>query len=233
MRGSFIVPVILIAGLAVYFVLGRQSQTIPLPHPQQRLIQPQHGVQTEPSNTSAESRTHATGAEVIWFTYNSQKPPYSIQYPRDFSLRKIGDEIISIGGPLITLENDARTIALHIDPLLGDPTPSFEDWAKRRAMLWCEAYGPSGSSRCDGITKMSVFTTSGGNTGYEIYLDLAYEHYQDGFTTKSIGGPVFIFDVSQIAHQQREGLSIIRLPLKKMSPQDLDTIRSIVTTLKF
>ncbi len=64
-------------------------------------------------------------------------------------------------------------------------------------------------------------------------MELAYEHYQDGLTRKSIVGPVFIFDVSLIAHQQREGLIIIRLPLEKISPQDLDTIRSIVTTLKF
>lgn len=232
MRGSFIVPVILIAGLAVYFVLGRQSQTIPPQRSQQQPNQPRQEIQTERPDTRVESRANA-GTRVSWFTYNSQKPPYSIQYPHDFSLRKSGDEIVSIGGPLITLESDARTIALHVDPLLGDPTPSFEDWAKERAMLWCEADGPNGSSRCDSITKMSVFTTSGGNTGYEIYMHLVYKHYQDGFPTKSIVGPVFIFDVSRVAHQQREGLIIIDLPLKQISPQDLDTIRSIVTTLKF
>jgi hypothetical protein len=179
------------------------------------------------------SLTVPSGTQGIWFTYNNQKPPYTIQYPRDFSVRKTGDEIISIGGPLITLENDARTIALHIDPLLGDPTPSFEDWAKNQAMLWCEADGPTGSSRCDTIAKISVFTTSGGNAGYEIYMNLLYENFQDGSARKLTVGPVFIFDVSKIAHQQREGLIIMRRPLEEMSPHDLDTIRSIVKTLTF
>jgi hypothetical protein len=174
---------------------------------------------------------NASGTQVNWFTYNSQKPPYSIQYPRDFSLRKSGDEIISIGGPSITLENDARTIALFIDPLLGDPTPSFEDWAKAQAMLLCDSDGPNGSSHCDSITKISVFTTSGGNMGYEIYMDLVDETY-DGSIKKSTVGPVFVFDVSKIANQQREGL-IIHLPLHRISPQELDTVRSIVTALTF
>ncbi len=189
MRGSFIVLVILVAGL------------------------------------------NASGAQGSWFTYTSQKPPYSIQYPRDFSLRKSGDEIISIGGPSITLENDARTIALLIDPLLGDPTPPFEDWAKTQAMLLCDSDGPNGRSHCDSITKISVFTTSGGNVGYEIYMDLVDET-PDGSAKKSTVGPVFVFDVSKIANQQREGL-IIHPPLQSISPQDLDTLRSIVTTLTF
>lgn len=231
MRGAYSVLVVLIVALAAYFI-GRQSQTILSQQPLQQPVQPQHRIQTELSNPSVESRANSPSTQVRWFTYDSRKPAYSIQYPRDFSLRKSGDEIVSIGGPSITLENDARTIVLEIDPLLGDPTPSFEDWAKNQAMLLCEADGPDARSYCDSITKISVFTTSGANSGYEIYMDLVNEDYSEGSTRKSTIGPVFIFDVSRIANQQREGL-IIQLPSQRISPRDLDTIRSIVTTLTF
>ena len=63
-------------------------------------------------------------------------------------------------------------------------------------------------------------------------MDLVNEDYSEGSTRKSTIGPVFIFDVSRIANQQREGL-IIQLPSQRISPRDLDTIRSIVTTLTF
>ncbi len=67
--------------------------------------------------------------------------------------------------------------------------------------------------------------------GYEIYMDLVDETH-DRSAKKSTVGPVFVFDVSKIANQQREGL-IIYLPLQSISPQDLDTLRSIVTTPTF
>lgn len=174
----------------------------------------------------------ATGTHADWFTYTSQKPPYSIQYPPNFILRKSDDDLISVGGPLITLENGALTIALYIHPVLGDPIPpSFEDWARTQSMTLCESSGPTGRSYCDGINKMSDFTTSAGNRGYEIYLNIVEETY-GGPTERSAVGPMFIFDVSKIAHAHREGL-ILETDSGRLSPQDLDTFRSLVATLAF
>lgn len=172
-----------------------------------------------------------TGTRADWFTYTSQKPPFSIQYPPNFILRKSDPDLFSVSGLLITLENGALTIALEIHPVLGDPIPpSFEDWARTQSSPHCESSGPTGRTYCDGINKMSDFTTSAGNRGYEIYLNVVEEIY-GGPTERSVIGPMFIFDVSKIAHEHREGLILYYSGIP--SAQDLDTFRSIVATLAF
>ena len=233
-----IVVIVAIITIVAYFSFSKKSmapiETQTKQSAQQTPQSPQQSNQGQKITPPPTNQTKTKASPTVkpeWFTYQNQKPQYSIQYLRDFGLRKYGNEKISIGGPSITLENNARTIAILIDPLPGDPGPAFEQWAKDQAMLLCDSDGPNSSSHCDKITNISQFKTSNSNVGYEIYMNLVNETYNEPTTNFTVG-PVFVFDVTPKSDQPREGL-MIHSPLQKMNSANVDIIRSIIATLAF
>lgn len=149
---------------------------------------------------------HLVSANPTWLTYESREPPYTVHYPKEFTVRKYDNSPFSTGGPRITL---VGPISIVINPVPDDRSGSFEDWAQQQARKTCDADGPYGATTCPSVSKILPFTSAAGAQGYEIYLKFETIDNNGHITSTATRGPIFIFDVSQRTQQNRMALIIL------------------------
>jgi hypothetical protein len=156
-------------------------------------------------------------------TYTNEMYGYSIVYPDEVEVEEYTPEVISIG---------TRTLAGGFDSDVDVSVArsggeggyeDFEAFAFERSRNFCAADGPSETIHCERIESRSLFTSTTGVLGEELYLTLVHENFSTGASSTTRFGPIYAFDMSD----RVEGSAFTALFIYEPLPSFIDSPDSV------